>query len=228
MAVPGRHRGRAARRRPAAARARAARPRDDPPDRRRPRRPGRVAGEEPRSARRPRGAGRTGRARDDAWRPPRLARPRGARARRRGLGDGDARRVLDPPHHGGSVCRADRARSEGAARRPARRSAPGEQAPGVPRPRRRVLVRDQGRHCARRGSSRPNAASWSRAKAASRLPGRHPSGRRTIGFALWMALARATPVEGWRLDDAQLALGAGGASRCRRRREGGTARPDWP
>ncbi|HEY2560632.1 MAG TPA: hypothetical protein VGI48_13065 [Caldimonas sp.] len=29
-----------------------------------------------------------------------------------------------------------------------------------------------------------------------------------IGFALWMALARATPVEGWRLDDAQLPLGA--------------------
>ncbi|MBV9889922.1 MAG: hypothetical protein JO090_03435 [Rhizobacter sp.] len=27
-----------------------------------------------------------------------------------------------------------------------------------------------------------------------------------IGFALWMALARATPVEGWRLDDAQLPL----------------------
>ena len=25
----------------------------------------------------------------------------------------------------------------------------------------------------------------------------------TIGFALWMALARATPVDGWRLDDAQ-------------------------
>jgi hypothetical protein len=29
-----------------------------------------------------------------------------------------------------------------------------------------------------------------------------------IGFALWMALARATPLEGWRLDDAQAALGA--------------------
>ncbi len=28
-----------------------------------------------------------------------------------------------------------------------------------------------------------------------------------IGFALWMALARATPVEGWRFDDAQRALG---------------------
>ncbi|MEO6897324.1 MAG: hypothetical protein ABI218_11835 [Caldimonas sp.] len=28
-----------------------------------------------------------------------------------------------------------------------------------------------------------------------------------IGFALWMALARATPVEGWRLDDAQRSLG---------------------
>jgi hypothetical protein len=28
-----------------------------------------------------------------------------------------------------------------------------------------------------------------------------------MGFALWMALARATPVEGWRLDDAQAALG---------------------
>jgi hypothetical protein len=28
-----------------------------------------------------------------------------------------------------------------------------------------------------------------------------------IDFALWMALARATPVDGWRLDDAQAALG---------------------
>jgi hypothetical protein len=27
-----------------------------------------------------------------------------------------------------------------------------------------------------------------------------------IGFALWMALARATPVDGWRLDDAQMPL----------------------
>ena len=27
-----------------------------------------------------------------------------------------------------------------------------------------------------------------------------------IGFALWMALARATPVDGWRLDDAQMLL----------------------
>jgi len=29
-----------------------------------------------------------------------------------------------------------------------------------------------------------------------------------IGFAHWMALARATPVDGWQLDDAQSALGA--------------------
>ena len=29
-----------------------------------------------------------------------------------------------------------------------------------------------------------------------------------IGFALWMALARATPVDGWRLDDAQMPLDA--------------------
>jgi hypothetical protein len=29
-----------------------------------------------------------------------------------------------------------------------------------------------------------------------------------IGFAFWMALARATPVDGWRLDDAQLLLAA--------------------
>jgi hypothetical protein len=29
-----------------------------------------------------------------------------------------------------------------------------------------------------------------------------------IGFALWMALARATPVEGWQLDDGQAALAA--------------------
>jgi hypothetical protein len=28
-------------------------------------------------------------------------------------------------------------------------------------------------------------------------------------FGLWMALARATPVDGWRLEDAQGLLGAG-------------------
>ena len=28
-----------------------------------------------------------------------------------------------------------------------------------------------------------------------------------MGFSIWMALARATPVEGWRLDDAQATLG---------------------
>ena len=39
------------------------------------------------------------------------------------------------------------------------------------------------------------------ARAAPKRPAR-------IGFALWMALARATPVDGWRLEDAQLALGA--------------------
>ena len=33
-----------------------------------------------------------------------------------------------------------------------------------------------------------------------------------IGFALWMALARATPVDGWRLDDAQMPLGADGGA----------------
>jgi hypothetical protein len=32
-----------------------------------------------------------------------------------------------------------------------------------------------------------------------------------IGFALWIALARATPLDGWRLDDAQLPLGADAA-----------------
>ena len=31
----------------------------------------------------------------------------------------------------------------------------------------------------------------------------------TIGFALWMALARATPVDGWWLDDGQLPLASG-------------------
>jgi hypothetical protein len=36
-----------------------------------------------------------------------------------------------------------------------------------------------------------------------------PKRPRPIAFALWMALARATPVDGWRLDDAQLPLGAG-------------------
>ena len=37
-----------------------------------------------------------------------------------------------------------------------------------------------------------------------------PAPRRAVrmSFPLWMALARATPVEGWRLEDAQAALGA--------------------
>ncbi len=34
-----------------------------------------------------------------------------------------------------------------------------------------------------------------------------PCRPRPMDFALWMALARATPVDGWRLDDAQSALG---------------------
>jgi len=33
-----------------------------------------------------------------------------------------------------------------------------------------------------------------------------------IGFALWMALARATPVDGWRLDDAQMPLAEEGVA----------------
>jgi hypothetical protein len=33
-----------------------------------------------------------------------------------------------------------------------------------------------------------------------------------MGFAMWMALARATPVDGWRLDEAQAALGDGDGS----------------
>jgi hypothetical protein len=34
-----------------------------------------------------------------------------------------------------------------------------------------------------------------------------PKRPQQVGFAMWMALARATPVEGWRFDDAQGALG---------------------
>jgi hypothetical protein len=33
----------------------------------------------------------------------------------------------------------------------------------------------------------------------------------TVGFSLWMALARATPIDGWRLDDTQGALGGDAA-----------------
>jgi hypothetical protein len=42
-----------------------------------------------------------------------------------------------------------------------------------------------------------------------RLVAARPAPKRpaAMGFALWMALARATPVDGWRLDDAQGALG---------------------
>ena len=39
------------------------------------------------------------------------------------------------------------------------------------------------------------------ARAAPKRPAR-------MSFALWMALARATPVDGWRFDEAQGALGA--------------------
>jgi hypothetical protein len=44
---------------------------------------------------------------------------------------------------------------------------------------------------------------------ATRLVVARPAPKRplTMGFAIWMALARATPVESWRLDDAQGALG---------------------
>jgi hypothetical protein len=44
---------------------------------------------------------------------------------------------------------------------------------------------------------------------ATRLVVARPAPKRALkmGFAMWMALARATPVEGWRLDDAQGALG---------------------
>jgi hypothetical protein len=46
--------------------------------------------------------------------------------------------------------------------------------------------------------------------AASALQVARPAPKRPtrIGFALWMALARATPLDGWQLDDAQAALGA--------------------
>jgi drug/metabolite transporter (DMT)-like permease len=41
-----------------------------------------------------------------------------------------------------------------------------------------------------------------------------------MGFPLWMALARATPVEGWRLEDRAGALGGDRAGRRRRARRG--------
>jgi hypothetical protein len=49
---------------------------------------------------------------------------------------------------------------------------------------------------------------------ASRLVVARPAPKRPLkmGFAMWMALARATPVEGWRLDDAQAALGDASAT----------------
>ena len=129
-----------------------------------------------------------------------------ARVERR-LGDGDARRVLDPPHDRRGLCRADRPRDQGAALRPARRPAPRDQAAGLPRARRRVLVRDQRRHRRAPTRSRRSAACWSRRRKGSWSPAPAPKRPTRIGFALWMALARATPVEGWRLDDAQAPLG---------------------
>lgn len=47
-----------------------------------------------------------------------------------------------------------------------------------------------------------DSAGLSVARPAPRRPAR-------MSFPLWMALARATPVEGWRLEDAQAALGEG-------------------
>ena len=51
-----------------------------------------------------------------------------------------------------------------------------------------------------------DAAGLTVARAAPRRPAR-------MSFPLWMALARATPVEGWRLDDAQGWLGGDTAAR---------------
>ena len=82
---------------------------------------------------------------------------------------------------------------------------------GLPRPRRRVLVRDQGRHRRAPTRSRPSAACSSPASDGLEVARPAPKRPTRIGFALWMALARATPVDGWRLDDAQMPLGAGSA-----------------
>ena len=79
----------------------------------------------------------------------------------------------------------------------------------LPAARRRMLVRDQATASPSPTRSRPSAACWSPtpSTASTRRAARRRGGRRGCGFALWMALARATPVDGWRLDDAQGALG---------------------
>ena len=82
---------------------------------------------------------------------------------------------------------------------------------GLPAARRRVLVRDPGRH--REPDEIPRECGVLVAGDAGLAVARPAPKRPTrIGFALWMALARATPVDGWRLDDAQMPLAPGDAA----------------
>ena len=149
------------------------------------------------------------------------------------LGDGDARPVLDPPHHGRGLPRADRPRDQGAPRRPARRPAP-----------RRPRARPTGRSAASAGTCSPRASARRRRARRLRRDGRErggvldvlrPAPRRALRlpFATWMALRARDAGEGRRLDDAQ-ALGATAPARTpspeadRVRARPGLPRPHGP
>ena len=170
--------------------------------------------------RRPRAAGRARRARDDARRPPRLARP-GVRAKVGDrLGHGDARRLLDPPHDGRGLRRADRPRGQGAARRPARRPAPRGQARGLPAARRRVLVRDPRRH--RRPDEIPPECGVlvaERRRPRRRAPGAAAAGAHAASGSGWRWRGRRRSTAG-ASTTRRLPLGDAARRRLRRRHAG--------
>jgi hypothetical protein len=139
------------------------------------------------------------------------------------VADRDARRVLGAPHHGRGVLepivhevKVQRSDLLCDLRRATKRE-------GYLQLGGECWYVDQGGH--RR--ARRDSARMRRARRRRRRPDRARARRRGVrrgwAFALWMALARATPVEGWRLEDAQAALGGDRAGRRRRRRAAGDA-----
>ena len=150
--------------------------------------------------------------RDAARRPHGLARPEPARAgrRRRGRRPGRWRcpmsirsatprwrTTCEPVVHEIKVRRADLLS----------RPAPRGQARGLPGAEQRVLVRHPRRASRRPRRSRRTAACCSPATRRWRWRGRRRSGAMRLAFGLWMALARATPVDNGLDEDAQAWLG---------------------
>ena len=124
-----------------------------------------------------------------------------ARRRRHALENLQARCVFDSQHLGGGLSAAGGARDQGQPGRPAGRPAPGRQTRQLPRPRWPVLVRAGLR---RARAVRLRRQTRCRRPAASSLPAptarldvvRHAPRRAVpdLPFALWMALAKATPL----------------------------------